>query len=301
MRRTKKPLQELNLMDDFLVNAVTTNNEVAEPFCRRVLSVLLQRKIGKLHVVAQRIIPAPAPDKRGIRMDVEIEEFLPEEPLTPDVARPVYVYDLEPHQRDEIDLLHHNRFYQAKIDSRYLKSGEQNFSKMPELFVITITDYDPFGQDYMMYTVKNQCLEVPELVYNDGLQFLYFYTGGSKGGNAEMKAMLNYFKSSTLPNAVTKATREIHEYIRRVKISPEVEVAYMKYDDLRFRNNREGHREECQENILELLEELETIPESVRDTVMSQRDMSTLKLWLKLAAKATTIADWESKITTQSI
>ncbi len=300
MRHTKKPLQELNLMDDFLVNAVTTNNEVAEPFCRRVLSVLLQRKIGKLHVVAQRIIPAPAPDKRGIRMDVEIEEFVPEElskQLITDVARPVNVYDLEPHQRDEIDLLRHNRFYQAKIDSRYLKSGEHDFSKMPELFIITITDYDPFGQDYMMYTVKNKCLEVPELAYNDGLQFLYFYTGGSKGGNVEIKAMLNYFKNSTLPNAVTKATREIHEYIRRVKISPEVEVAYMKYDDLKFRNNREGHREECQENILELLEELGEISDTIRETVVSQRDLKVLKHWHKLAAKATTITDWEAQIT----
>lgn len=54
MAYTKRSLEELNIMDDFLLNAVTTDEEVGEPFCREILSVLLQREIGTI-----RIVPRP--------------------------------------------------------------------------------------------------------------------------------------------------------------------------------------------------------------------------------------------------
>lgn len=36
--------------------------------------------------------------------------------------------------------------------------------------------HNSFGEDYMMYTVQNQCVEIPQLEYDDGLQFIYFNT-----------------------------------------------------------------------------------------------------------------------------
>ncbi len=177
MSYTNKTLEQLNVMDDFLMNAVTANPDVGEHFCRTVLSVLLQRKIEKIRIVSQRAIPAMIPGLRGIRMDVEIEEFGEETDM------PVNVYDLEPHLQKGIHLPRHNRFYQAKIDGRSMKSGETDFLKLPNLYVLTITNYDPFGYDYMMYRIRNRCEEVPQLQYDDGLEFIYFYTGGQKGGN----------------------------------------------------------------------------------------------------------------------
>ena len=190
MSYTNKPFEELDVIDDFLLNLLATDPEVGVPFCRRLLSVLLQRTIGEIRVVAQRTIPALAPECRGIRMDVEVEELgdgngaeLPS----------MNIYDLEPHRRDKVYLPKHNRFYQAKIDSRYLHSGEKNFYKLPNLYVVTILNYDPFGYDYMMYTVQNQCKEVPEMNYGDGLQFIYFNTMGTKGGSDEIRKLLRFF------------------------------------------------------------------------------------------------------------
>lgn len=37
MAYTKRSLEELNIMDDFLINAVATDEEVGEAFCREVL------------------------------------------------------------------------------------------------------------------------------------------------------------------------------------------------------------------------------------------------------------------------
>ena len=116
---------------------------------------------------------ALSPEYRGIRLDVEVNEA-PEDKDGENSS--LNVYDIESHLQKETDLPRHNRFYQAKMDGRYLKSGEKNFNNMPNLYVITITDYDPFGKDYMVYTVHNKCEEEPDLEYDDGLKFYYFKT-----------------------------------------------------------------------------------------------------------------------------
>ncbi|MDO4334158.1 MAG: hypothetical protein Q4C58_15960 [Eubacteriales bacterium] len=75
MSYVKKPLEELDVMDDFLMNQLASDEAVGEAFCRRLLSTLLHREIGKLKVSAQKVLPALSPDLRGIRMDVEVEEL----------------------------------------------------------------------------------------------------------------------------------------------------------------------------------------------------------------------------------
>ncbi len=220
---TKKTLQELDLIDNFLSNAVASNREISEPFYRQLLSVLLGKELGKIHVQAQQFIPGGTPELRGIRMDVEITEY--------NEGMVTGVYDLEPHMKDGLDLPKHNRYYQAKIDGRYVKRGLKDFSAIPSLYVITITDYDIFGRDYMMYTVCNGCEEVPELEYDDGLKFIYFYTKGTRGGSQEIKNVLTYFQNSDSRNAVDEATRVIDSYVKRVKSLPEVEAGYMTFGD----------------------------------------------------------------------
>ena len=100
-------------------------------------------------------------------------------------------------------------------------------SQIPKLYVITITNYDIFGEDYMMYTFRNRCEEVPNLEYEDGLQFIYFYTKGQKGGSQAIKNMLTYFQNSDSKNAVDDATKMIDRYVRKVKSLPEVEAGYI--------------------------------------------------------------------------
>ena len=75
MGYTNKPFDELDVLDDFLINAIAADPQVGKAFCRKLLSVLLQRKIGEISVIAQYTFPASTPEYRGIRMDVKIEEF----------------------------------------------------------------------------------------------------------------------------------------------------------------------------------------------------------------------------------
>lgn len=238
MGYTKKSLQELDLIDNFLSNAIASNEEIREPFYRLLLSVLLGKELKEIRVLSQQMIPAAAPEQRGIRLDVEITEY--------EEGNVTNVYDLEPHLKDALHLPRHNRYYQAKIDGRYVKRGLKDFSKIPNLYIITITNYDLFGKDYMMYTVRNQCAEVPDLEYNDGLQFIYFYTKGQKGGSQAIKNMLTYLQNSDSKNAVDDATRIIDSYVKTVKKLPEVEAGYMTLGDW-----MDEIEEEIRESVLE--------------------------------------------------
>lgn len=196
-----------------------------------------------------------------------------------------------------MDYPRHNRFYQAKIDNRLMKRGENDFGKLPNLYIISITNYDIFGYDYMMYTVHNKCEEVPELEYKDGLCFFYFNTSGTKGGSPEIKAMLNYIQNSTDKNVTDDATRKLHQYVEDVKILPEVRREYMTFEEYvqyRERDARmEGKAESKIEDIIEVLNGYgDSLPEDLREQISVETDLNTLKLWLKIAARSRNIAEF---------
>lgn len=301
MSYTNKRFEELDVMDDFLMNALATDPEVGESFCRRILSVLLQRSIGRIRVVAQRTVPPLTPASRGIRMDVEVEEL--DEGCGGEMSA-MNVYDLEPHHKDTMNLPRHNRFFQAKIDGRYLRSGEKDFQKLPNLYVVTILNYDPFGYDYMMYTVRNQCEEVPQMSYGDGLQFIYFNTQGTKGGNEEIRKMLHFLQDSRADNATNESTRELYDYVNRVKTQPEVRLEYMRFDEYVEMLRQEAAEEAFgkativtrQNAILELLEEYGEIPDTLKERIRGEESAENLAKWLKMAAKTANIQDFQENI-----
>ena len=52
MGYTRMKLQELNLIDDFLSNAIASNEEINAPFYRLLLSVLLGKELKKIRVLS---------------------------------------------------------------------------------------------------------------------------------------------------------------------------------------------------------------------------------------------------------
>ena len=140
------PFEELNIIDDFLANALAGDEKVGADFVRVLVQGLLQTELGdNIRINVQRAIIGNTPEQRGIRLVIEVLDY--EE--NGEAQSPKIIYDIEPNKRKEIDIVKHNRFYQAKIDSRNLASGEKDFIKLPNLYVITITNYDPFGHDYV--------------------------------------------------------------------------------------------------------------------------------------------------------
>ena len=58
----------------------------------------------------------------------------------------------------------------------------------------------------------------------------------------------------------------------------------------------DGKAEGKAESILELLEEGGDVPEELRDVILSETNIETLKRWLKLAARADSIKTFKSQM-----
>jgi len=292
MSYTKRALKELNLLDDFLMGAVASNEEIGPEFCRIVLSTFLERKIGTVKVIAQRTIPAISPELRGIRMDVEVTESQE----TSEELPAMNIYDIEPHIPKDGNLPRRNRFYQAKVDGRNMPGGTEDFYRLPNLYVITITPYDPFGYDYMMYTVRNKCEEVPAMNYEDGLQFIYLNPEGTQGGSSDIREMLYYFQNSREENATNESLKKIHGYVNKVKILPEVEKDYMKFEEIVYYERKEAaeeaYREQRLEDIWELLEDYGELPGEIKEQMEQEKSGDILKKWHKLAARSKSMEEF---------
>ena len=244
------PFEELNIIDDYMANAAASDAKVGKQFARALVEGLLQIKLSEnIRVNIQRTIVGDTPTKRGIRMDIEVLEY--EEEGFIDI--PLNVYNIEPNKSKSMDIIKHNRFYQAKIDSRNLKAGEKNFVNLPNLFVMMITNYDPFGYDYMLYTIHNKCEEVSDLKYNDGLSFLYFNTTGTLGGSSELKSLLTYIQESKSKNVTNESIKKLHEYLCQVKESPEARAEYMLWEEKIFYERSEAKEEGREEERLRVI------------------------------------------------
>lgn len=167
---------------------------------------------------------------------------------------------------------------------------------IPDLYVLMILDKDPFGYDYMIYSIRNKCEEIQEMEYEDGLRFYYFYTEGKYGGNEKIKTMLRYIGDSRKENVMDEATGKLHSFTESVKIQPEVRESYMLWEEYEEMIKEEGRQELCVEVIFDLLKGQGEIPEDTVQRLQAEKDSQILRKWLRLAAKTQSISDFVAKM-----
>ena len=271
-----RPLAELDLLDDFLFNALLAYPEYGRRFCRKFLKILFGRDFKNLNIVTQKSYGGLDTGYHGARLDVYIEEG---DEVEVDSTNVSAIYDIEPdknNKKKDIDAIpQRTRFYHAIIDRRCLKSG-QSYDRLKKVFVIFICPYDPFGDDRMIYTIRNQCVENPELPYDDGARTIFLYTKGKKGrDNESLSQLLDYMENTTRENAVTEELEDIQEMVDVVKEDAEVTVAYMKgfeRDQMFLEEGKELGRRLEQENTLRekkradaAVEEIEKLREQLEE------------------------------------
>ena len=248
MQNERKKLEELNLLDDFLFNAMMTYPEMGEEFTRKILKLLFNKEFRNLKVIAQKSYGGLNTDLRGARLDVYVES---DDSAEINAAEDTSIYDLEPDKNDKAKYVaafpQRIRFYHAIIDSRSLKSGE-DFGKLKRVYVIFICNYDPFGYDRVKYTIRNMCVEEPEMPYDDGAQTTILYTKGTKDDNIseELRQFLNYMENTTQTNAVNDTLKDIQKMVDIVKRDGEVSLSYMKgfeRDTMMYEKGQEAERQ----------------------------------------------------------
>jgi len=132
-------------------------------------------------------------------------------------------------------------------------------------------------------------------------------------------------------NATNEDLREIHRCIGRVKVQPEVEKEYMKFEEIIYyakkeaeeraeeaekraenaekkieeaekkaenaeKNAREADKKRRLEDICELLEDYGPVPEELKERMDCEDDVEVLRRWQKLAARVTSIEEFEARM-----
>ncbi len=239
---SNKHLADMNLTDNFLFGAAMDNEECGPLLAGTILKTIFQRDIHIKRINPERVILPPGRKLHGVRLDAYIEEESAE-------VLPGSIYDLEPDNKsaERDQLPRRARFYHSSIDSRLLRSG-RNYNELPAVWVIFITTFDPFGEDRMVYTIRNQCAELQEMEYDDGAATLFLYTKGTKGNPPEdLRVLLKYLSDTRPENACTPELSHIQSHIEDIKRDPEVGRQFMDWREYIARERREAVREAISE------------------------------------------------------
>ena len=286
-------MQELNLTDDFLFDVATEELEN----CKAIIELTTGLRLKSLKWKSGQKVIHNLPGKRGVRLD-----FIAE-------SEDGRIFDVEMQNRNEGNIPKRTRFYQALIDAPILKSGERGFDKMNPLYIIIICNYDPYGKKKYCYTFDNQCKEVPRLRLGDEVTKLLLSTRGENKEEVskELVDFLHYVTESNengLPDECDERLKRLHESIREIKASADMEVEYMKMEERERIIRDEGVEFGKQigiingkiESVLELLEDKGEVPEKVKAEIFAETDPEVLKKWLRLAAKSETIEEFCKEI-----
>ena len=291
--KESKTLQELNLTDDFLFDVATEELEN----CKAIIELTTGLRLKSLKWKSGQKVIHNLPGKRGVRLD-----FIAE-------SEDGRIFDVEMQNRNEGNIPKRTRFYQALIDAPILKSGERGFDKMNPLYIFIICNYDPYGKKKYCYTFDNQCKEVPGLRLGDEVTKLLLSTKGEneKEVPKELVDFLHYVTESNengLPDECDERLKRLHESIREIKASADMEVEYMKMEERERIIRDEGVEFGKQigiingkiEAVLELLEDKGEVPEKVKTEIFAETNLEVLKKWLRLAAKSETIEEFCKEI-----
>ena len=195
---------------------MVSSPEVGEEFCRILLQVILGKEIRKVKIIPQRTILGSDTNKHGVRLDAYVEDVSKDEILGErsmlDAQVVQDIYDFEPDKIYEKEILpKKTRYYHGMIDTKLLDIGV-SYKHLPNVYIIVILPYDPFGKNRMVYTVKNQCVEDTSVDYDDGAVKLFLYTRGTEGNPSQnLIDMLKYCKSGYPNNTYPGKTYEAKE------------------------------------------------------------------------------------------
>ena len=193
-----------------------------------------------------------------------------------------------------------------------LLSGS-DYTELPEVYVIFICDFDPFGKKKYRYTFTKQCEEEPGAQLQEGCKSIFLSTRGENDREVpgELVSFLNFVKadlSESETDFEDDFVEKLQNTIRRIKSNREMEERFMIFEEM-LRDERaegkaegiaegkaEGKTEAVLEMLLELMKDLGEIPDELRNRITSEKDLETLKKWHRLAARSESLDEFLKKM-----
>ncbi|MCR5093601.1 MAG: hypothetical protein K6B72_06495 [Lachnospiraceae bacterium] len=227
LEEARKSVYQMNLIDDFLLTCLLTDEESGKEAARIILSALLNRNIRVVDVTSQKVFNGIHKDMRGIRLDAYIHAA--EEDHTENAD--IYNIEAETRYADKRILPQRSRYYSSLIDVHHLKTGTV-FDNLPKLVIIMILSYDPFDAGDLYYEASTKLITHPKIPYDDGIRRLYFYTDGNCNipeaeGGSRISDMIRYIQNSHEESVINPDIRDLDNIVSRVRQREEVSIKYM--------------------------------------------------------------------------
>ena len=276
----KKAFQELTIKDNFIFTAVMSDKEN----CRKLLSMVLGFQVTVVSVDYEYSIMYN-PDYKGIRLDV----------LAVDDGGSQYNVEIQTVNRK---IEKRSRYYHSQLDMKLLGRGKE-YSILPDAYVVFICDYDPVGVKKYKYTFDHICREAPGYTLEDGSHTIFLSTRGENDSEVpeELVRFLKYVAADldeSLENFEDDYVRRLQESIVDIKKDRGMESGYMLFEEMlndeRTAGIEEGRaigrKEIGSEYILDLLSDLGSVSDDLKDRIESEESDVKLKAVLRLAARS---------------
>ena len=292
--RRKHRLKELTIKDNFMFGAVMMDEENCKGLLERVLEIPIER----VEVSREKSI-VYHPEYKGVRLDVYAKDEHQSH------------YNVEMQVERKAALGKRSRYYQSQMDRELLLSGE-DYSELPNTYVIFICDFDPFGEGKYRYVFEMQCKESKQTNLEDGRTILFLNTHGKNESEVpkELVTFLRYVKADLAESEEAfddPYVEQLQNFIRKIKGSREMEERFMIFEEMLkeeraegFAKGREEGREEgrstLKETLLLFLQSFGDIPDEVLEQIQAQQDMEVLKNWMQTAFRSKTLEEFVQKM-----
>lgn len=152
----KALVSQFNLMDDIFFSVVMGDNGAAEYLLTSLFNKPMKIIENKTQYSIRNI------ESHSIVLDALVED------------EDHNLYNVEIQVGDKKNHERRIRYYQTAIDWSYLQKG-RDYSELPELYMIFISDFDPFDMNKVHYEIT-QCIKDTTRQYDNGIHIHYFNT-----------------------------------------------------------------------------------------------------------------------------
>jgi predicted transposase/invertase (TIGR01784 family) len=218
VRKYRGEVMKLRLLDDEFMRACFTDNK---PAVQRVLRVILNQE--DLTVVDLKV-QADLPNLHGhsVRLDVLAQDGTGKS------------YNIEVQRASKGAGEKRARYHMAMIDAHLLKAGD-DYEKLPEVYVIFITEEDFFGEGYALYRIERFNMDTQKPFCDMGH---IIYANASYTGTDSVGKLMADFRANT---SNEMHYPELAETVDRMKNTKEgISQMWKIMDDIAVKNMETG-------------------------------------------------------------
>ena len=310
MTKIIKKLQELTIKHNFMFCAVMTDPEACRPMLERTLGI----EIAHIEVNKERSFMYN-PEYKSIVLDIYAKD-----------AHNTH-YNVEMQTVRKKALPRRARYYHSQMDMNILDTGYE-YQELPNVYVIFICDFDPFGEGKYRYTCSMCCKETGEEIA-DGCQTIFLSTVGKYPDEVpeELVRFLKFVHAGLEDSQKDWDDAYIHslqERVARIKSSRKMGGMYMHImevfgdeflDELedarvearaagleegraegRAEGRKEGQLEQLHSQLYRWLAKKGTVTDALKFRIENEENIHTLEMWSVYAAVCANVDEFVQKM-----